>query len=236
MVRNIVKIQIIDSGKDKYLIKPQPLVLGRQYENNATEIHIERPESEKENACFLIATDQYGKVIDHIDMTNNKYLITNNLSEHKRIYIGFCFSGENGYIKGSEIVVCDFLVAPKPDGFIPVEPEQKKNIDYLTSYGFTNSRLNGNSLEFFNMNGDKVVSFDLSPFTQEQSDWAETDSSKETFIKNKPTIPTKTSELENDSEFVTKAVKDLENYYDIDKVDELITSVSDKGSVIWREW
>ena len=117
-----------------------------------------------------------------------------------------------------------------------MEPEQKKNIDYLTSYGFTNSRLNGNSLEFFNMNGDKVVSFDLSPFTQEQSDWAETDSSKETFIKNKPTIPTKTSELENDSEFVTKAVKDLENYYDMTKVDELIASVSDKGSVIWREW
>ena len=36
MVKNIIKIQIVDSGKDKYLIKSQPLVLGRQYENNAT--------------------------------------------------------------------------------------------------------------------------------------------------------------------------------------------------------
>ena len=209
MIKNIIKIQIVDSGKDKYLIKPQPLVLGRQYENNATEIQIERPENEKDNFCFLVATNQYGEVFDHIDMTNDKCLITNNLSKHKRIYVGFYFSGNDDYQKGTEIVVCDFLPAPKPDDFVPIEPEQKKNFDYLIAHGFTNSRLNGNSLEFFNMNGEKVVSFDLSPFMQAQSDLGETDENSETFVKGK-----KTSNLENDSGFITKAVKDLENYYD----------------------
>lgn len=209
MVKNIVKIQIVDSGKDKYLIKTQPFVLGRQYENNATEIQIERPSNEKDSACFLVATNQYGEVLDHIDMTNNKCLITNNLSKHKRIYIGFYFSSENDYLKGSEIATCDFLPSPKPDGFVPVEPEQKKNFDYLIAHGFTNSRLNGNTLEFFNMNGKKVVSFDLSPFMQAQSDLGETDENSETFVKGK-----KTSNLENDSGFITKAVKNLENYYD----------------------
>lgn len=230
------EIRIVDSGADRYSLEPKELCLGRMYDNKSETISIIRPVAERDSICTMIITDINGKVIDHITMDSDAYIITSAISPYNLVKIGFSFSRADGYIKGSEIILGKFLQAPKPDGFIPVEPEQKKNIDYLTSYGFTNSRLNGNSLEFFNMNGDKVVSFDLSPFTQEQSDWAETDSSKETFIKNKPTIPTKTSELENDSGFVTKAVKDLQNYYDIDKVDELIASVSDKGSVIWREW
>lgn len=38
-----------------------------------------------------------------------------------------------------------------------------------------------------------------------QSNWAETDSSEDSFIKNKPTIPSKTSQLQNDSGFITGA-------------------------------
>ena len=37
-----------------------------------------------------------------------------------------------------------------------------------------------------------------------QSDWNETDSSDVAFIKNKPSIPTNTSDLTNDSDFVTE--------------------------------
>lgn len=188
MAKNIVNIEIVDSGKDKYLLSPKPLVLGRQYENNATEIQITKPEIEQENDCFLVATNQYGELIDHIEMTDNKCTITNNLSKHKRIFIGFYFSGENDYVKGSEIVGCDFLPSQKPDDYVEVEPEQKKNLSYLIDYGFTDSKLVDNELQFFNANGDKVVAFDLSPFTQEQSDWVETDSTKETYIKNKPTL------------------------------------------------
>lgn len=38
-----------------------------------------------------------------------------------------------------------------------------------------------------------------------QSDWNVTDTSSDAFIKNKPTIPTKTSQLTNDSDFVSDA-------------------------------
>ena len=38
-----------------------------------------------------------------------------------------------------------------------------------------------------------------------QANWAETDSSEDSFIKNKPSIPSKTSDLTNDSGFITGA-------------------------------
>lgn len=41
--------------------------------------------------------------------------------------------------------------------------------------------------------------------TQVQADWAETDPSKVSFIDNKPTIPSKTSDLQNDSGFITSS-------------------------------
>lgn len=43
-----------------------------------------------------------------------------------------------------------------------------------------------------------------------QSDWSEADNSKDDFIKNKPT---KVSDFQNDSGFITKDVDDLTNYY-----------------------
>lgn len=39
--------------------------------------------------------------------------------------------------------------------------------------------------------------------TQQQADWAQTDSSAVNYIKNKPNIPTDTSDLNNDSGFIT---------------------------------
>lgn len=204
----IREIKILDSSIDRYIIDPKTINLGRMYDNAADTISIIRPDAEKNSICTMIITDMNGKVIDHVIMKDNTYKITNAISLNSLVQIGFSFSKADGYIKGSEIILGKFLPAPKPDGFIPTEPEQKKNIDYLISYGFTNSRLNGNSLEFFNMNDDKVVSFDLSPFTQAQSDLGEKDEIAETFVKGK-----KTSNLINDSGFITKSVNDLENYY-----------------------
>ena len=43
-----------------------------------------------------------------------------------------------------------------------------------------------------------------------QSDWDETDETVDSFIKGKPT---KLSDFDNDKEFITKAVDNLENYY-----------------------
>ena len=50
------------------------------------------------------------------------------------------------------------------------------------------------------------------PPAQEQADWAQTNTSAVDFIKNKPSIPSKTSDLTNDSGFITaadEAVKDV---------------------------
>lgn len=41
------------------------------------------------------------------------------------------------------------------------------------------------------------------PADQVQSNWTETDTTKPDYIKNKPTVPTKTSQLTNDSGFIT---------------------------------
>ena len=48
---------------------------------------------------------------------------------------------------------------------------------------------------------------------QVQSDWNETDEASKAYILNKPTIPSKTSELNNDSGFVDTSVNNLVNYY-----------------------
>lgn len=201
-------IKIVDTGTERYTLNPQQIVLGRMYDNNSEKITINRPNAEKDSVCTMIITDVSGKVIDCVIITDKTYTITNTISAHQFVKIGFSFSRPDGYVKGTEIALGKFLPAAKPDGLVLVEPEQQKNINYLIAYGVTDSRLSGNALEFFNMNGDNVVSFDLSPFMQAQSDLGEKDETAETFVKGK-----KISNLENDSGFITKSVNGLENYY-----------------------
>lgn len=188
-------IKIIDSGTDRYLIEPKEITLGRQWDDNADEIIIERPEIEQNNDCVMIITDINGVYIDHIPMITDSYVIKSNVSMNKYVKIGFRFFNRDGYSKSSEIIIGKFLSAQKPYDFSPSDPTQKQDIDYLIEYGFTDSRLVGNELQFFNMIGEKVVSFDLSPFVQAQSDLGETDETSETFVKGK-----KTSNLLNDGE------------------------------------
>lgn len=141
----IREIKILDSGIDRYIIDPKTINLGRMYDNEADTISIIRPDAEKNSICTMIITDMDGKVIDHIIMKDNTYKITNAISLNSLVQIGFSFSKADGYIKGSEIILGKFLPAPKPDGFIPPEPEQKKNIDYLIENAitkFTNELVN----------------------------------------------------------------------------------------------
>ena len=198
------EIKIIDSGKERYSLEPKKLILGRMYDNDADTIKIERPIDEIDSICTMIITDQVGKVIDHVIMENDEYLIKSAITQNRLIQIGFSFSRRDGYIKNSEIILGEFLTAQKPDGFVPVAPEQKKNIDYLISFGFTDSKLVGNELQFFNMNGDKVVAFDLSDFTQAQSDLGETDVSRETFVKGKTTKNLKNEGEDGSSPYATQ--------------------------------
>lgn len=189
-------IKIIDSGLDRYLLEPNEIVtLGRQWDSGADEIAIERPEAEKDSLCVMIINDISGNYIDHIIMNTDSYTIKSNVSMNKYIKISFRFLRQDGYSKGSEILIGKFLTTQKPYDFKPDDPAQKEDIDYLVGFGFTDSKLDGNELQFFNMFGNKVVAFDLSPFVQAQSDLGETDQTAETFVKGK-----KTSNLVNDGE------------------------------------
>lgn len=189
-------IKIVDSGLDRYLLEPNEIVtLGRQWDSGADEIAIERPEAEKDSLCVMIINDISGNYIDHIIMNTDSYTIKSNVSMNKYIKISFRFLRQDGYSKGSEILIGKFLTTQKPYDFKPDDPAQKEDIDYLVGFGFTDSKLDGNELQFFNMFGNKVVAFDLSPFVQEQSDLGETDQTAETFVKGK-----KTSNLVNDGE------------------------------------
>lgn len=63
-----------------------------------------------------------------------------------------------------------------------------------------------------------------------QSDWNQTDDTQDDYIKNKPAIPTKTSDLINDNEFITE--EDLPPQYDdtdlksrLSAIEEIIESI-----------
>lgn len=216
-------IKIIDSGSDRYAVVPSQIVLGRQYDDQADTIVVEVPEIEKGNMCVMYITDTNGTPIDNIVLNDWRYTIRNNVSQNKFVKIGFRFINQSGYNKGSEMIVGQFLPAPKPDNFVPTEPEQKANLEYLAKYGFTDMRLVGNEIQAFNMSGEKVVSFDLSPFTQAQSDLGETNEESETFVRGKLL-----SNFENDMGFITKSTSALENYY---KKGETYTQEEVKGEI-----
>ena len=67
--------------------------------------------------------------------------ITSNLSQYASVKIGFSFSRVDGYVKNSEIGEFYFLKAQKPDGFVPVEPEQMVIIEQLAEHGFARAEL-----------------------------------------------------------------------------------------------
>lgn len=64
-----------------------------------------------------------------------------------------------------------------------------------------------------------------------QSDWSQNDASNQSYIKNKPTIPTKTSDLTNDNSFITQsAISTHDN--DASAHQSIRTSISDIESKI----
>lgn len=62
-----------------------------------------------------------------------------------------------------------------------------------------------------NQKGDTVVDLDMGEGTATQSDWEQDNEEAVDFIKNKPTVPTKTSQLLNDSGFITSGSLEVES-------------------------
>lgn len=156
-------IEIIDEGKERYIIKSDCDCLGRRYDNNAEKVKIIKPGNEINNNCTMVVS-YADRIIDHIIVGDEPVYITSNLSQYCDVDISFSFSNDTGYIKNSEIKNFYFAKSLKPDGFVPAEPEQKENIDTIINNGFASVQLDGNYLKFFNMSGKVVGLVDLSNF------------------------------------------------------------------------
>lgn len=188
-------IKIVDSGCDRYTISSDCYCLGRQWDNMAEQMKIIKPSSEENNVCTMIVSSS-GVVIDHLDIRDDPKSITNVLSRYPVVQISFSFTNEDGYVKNSEIKEFYFASARKPEDFVPVEPEQTGKIDILLSKGYVDTILDGQTMNFYNANSEKVRSIDLSGIFKETDptvpEWAK-QPEKPTYsydeIKNTPTIP-----------------------------------------------
>lgn len=156
----MLTITIQDTNTERYTYTASASVLGRRYDNIAEYVSVVKPESEAGRDCIMIVT--YGDtVVDHIPVGDTPIAITSNLSQYASVKIGFAFLGADGYIKNSEVKQFYFLTAQKPDGFVPLPPEQKTTVDYLISHGFTGVTLKDNMLSFTNSIGETVASIEL---------------------------------------------------------------------------
>ena len=92
------------------------------------------------------------------------------------------------------------------------KPNIKDSIgDYLTANNFIDQTtldgrhyLTSDSSVITNLQTAVADIQNLNPQKNVQSDWTQNDNTKDDYIKNKPTIPTKTSQLNNDSGFLTE--------------------------------
>ena len=156
----MITFKIQDTGVDRYVLTAPSYILGRRYDNIAEYITVTKPESESGRDCVMVVT--YGDtLVEHIPVRDTPIAITSNLSQYASVKIGFAFLGADGYIKNSEVKTFTFLPAQKPDGFVPLPPEQETNIDYLIANAFTNAIYKDNILSFINAAGDIVASVEI---------------------------------------------------------------------------
>ena len=79
-----------------------------------------------------------------------------------------------------------------------VHPHDSTKVDKVTGKGLSTN-------DFTDALESKLNGIAAGAEVNVQSNWNETNTSSDAFIKNKPTIPTKTSDLTNDSDFVSDA-------------------------------
>lgn len=156
MDNTIKRIELVDSGCDKYKIVSDCCCLGRQWDNFAEKIQVVIPKEEVGNVCTMVVSAD-GEVIDHINVTAEPIDITNVLSRHQFVEISFCFTNETEYLKNTEIKQFYFAKSRKPEDFVPVEPEQTGKIDVLLAKGFVKAEVDGDIIKFYNA-GNQVVS------------------------------------------------------------------------------
>lgn len=185
----MIEIELIDDGKERYTLQSNTSVIGRRYDNNAEAIRVIKPRIEADSVCKMYISNN-DNVIDIIEVKDKPIKIRNVVTQFPMVKIGFSFSRADGYVKNSEAKSFYLLDAIQPVGFVPVDPEIKQKLDKVIQYAFVDVRWSGteyNTLEFLDSSDDVSKQIELSPFVQSQSDLAETDDSKETFVKGKST-------------------------------------------------
>jgi hypothetical protein len=119
----VKKITItIHDGITPYKITPTEYILGRRYSNAATEITVTRPPGETGRTCVCVV-EANGETIDNIPITDNKFVVTSNLSQYANITIGFVFFDTSGYMQTTESRVFIFAPALRPLNFVPLTSE-----------------------------------------------------------------------------------------------------------------
>ena len=87
-----------------------------------------------------------------------------------------------------------------------------------------------------NQSTDETIALDAGGGSSTQSDWNETDSSSGAYIKNKPSIPTKTSDLTNDgngtNNFATSDMAFVKVYKSIPEVSSNLTTNSTMVNIV----
>lgn len=185
----MIEIELIDDGKERYTLQSNTSVIGRRYDNNAESIRVIKPRTETDSVCEMYISNN-GNVIDIIEVKDKPIKIRDVVTQYPMVKIGFSFSRADGYVKNSEAKSFYLLDAIQPVGFVPVDPEIKQKLDKVIQYAFIDvrwSETEHNTLEFLDSSDDVSKQIELSPFVQSQSDLAETDYSKETFVKGKST-------------------------------------------------
>lgn len=237
----MVTIELVDGGATRYEQKSSGKFLGRMYDDRAESVVVVRPEREAGRTCTMWVKAK-GELVDAINVGENGVVeVRNNISQFDKVCVGFTFTDESGYLKNSEPVEYYFAEGIKPEDFEPVEPEQKGKLQLLLDMAFADAEWdeeNPNAINFYNIDGELRKQFEVSGGSRTQSDWAENDPSKPEYIKNKPTIPTSTSELTNDGgdgEHPFADSTDIANVNaridgvegDIDTIDGNITTLAD---------
>lgn len=141
----------------------------------------------------------------------------------------FVTATEKGVWNGKQDAISDLATirSGASAGATAVQPSDlgalasKDTVDYVTEVTnkptiptVNNATLtiqkNGQTVATFTANSATDVTANIEADTQEQADWNQTNTSAPDYIKNKPT---KVSDFQNDSGFITNAVDDLANYY-----------------------
>lgn len=228
-------IKLIDNQCDRYLIDADCYTLGRQWDNEAEFIVVEKPavEVEKSSTCEMFVKAN-GQLVDVIQVYDKPIPITSLLTQYRKITIGFSFYNSDGYVKNSEPKDFYFLEAIKPEAFTPTEPQGKERLNYLLTNGLTDLRWKDgghNTLELVNADSEVVRELELSGFVQEQADLGETNPQSEKYVQNKSTKYLQNEGADGTSPYVTeKTLEDaFENLSDAFGVPEKTSQLENDG-------